>query len=191
MKSCLLWCLLLLAIGATALAGTFVQASVTHAPAIAHADIVAPGLAPYHADGKPTIARSLVNKILCNAHSPACGSGEDLYDFAILNGVNPAFEMAVFKHESAYGTAGIARVTRSLGNIRCAGYHDCMSGYRRYATWLDGYEDFNMLLKREYFPRGLVTVAQIIPIYAPAADHNDEAAYIHAVSGAMDAWRTM
>ncbi len=142
------------------------------------------------AKGAPTIARDRVDQILCDAQSPACGTGQDLYDFARLNGVDPAFALAMFHHESDYGRSGVARVTHSLGNIRCAGFAPCMSGYRAYTRWLSGYEDFFRVLQQAYFAHGRVTLEQIIPVYAPAGDHNNVAAYIRAVEQDMTAWHS-
>ncbi len=140
------------------------------------------------AQGAPTIRRELVNTILCTAHSPMCGQGGSFYDLAVQNGVNPAFALAIFQHESSYGTQGVARSTRSVGNIVCAGYPRCLGRFRAYRSWLEGAQDFDRLMRLEYFPRHLVTVDQIIPVYAPSSDGNDVAAYVLAVKAAMEQW---
>ena len=82
-----------------------------------------------------------------------------------------------------------AQFTRSIGNIRCSGYATCLQGFRSYASWQVGAWDWFRLLKDEYFPRGLVTVQTIVPVYAPASDHNDVGAYIAAVLHAVQVWR--
>ncbi|MBA2682066.1 MAG: glucosaminidase domain-containing protein [Ktedonobacteraceae bacterium] len=139
--------------------------------------------------GSPSISVVFINRVLSAYHSPAAGRGHALYDDGVHSGIDPAFALAVFLHESTFGTAGVARVTRSLGNIVCTvGYPSCMGRYRRYPTWEAGFLDFYHLLATVYLPRGLVTVEQIIPVYAPAAE-NDVTGYIRAVVRSMATWR--
>ena len=88
------------------------------------------------------------------------------------------------------GNVGMAVSTHSLGNIRCTPGWSCIGGYRSYATWAAGFHDWFTLITSEYLPYHLSTVATIIPVYAPSADHNDEHAYITAVLSAVSAWRT-
>ena len=123
------------------------------------------------------------------------GTGQALYDLSRRYGIADEYALAFFQYESAFGTTGVAQVTRSLGNIRCSqGYH-CIAGYRAYPTWQAGYEDWFKLIKFGYVTGQVsrkcpcVTVQQIIPVYAPASDHNNEAAYIAAVFSAVAAWR--
>ena len=40
------------------------------------------------------------------------------YNLGIKYGINPAYALAFFVHESGCGTKGVARFTKSLGNIR-------------------------------------------------------------------------
>ncbi|RAQ97495.1 glucosaminidase domain-containing protein [Thermogemmatispora tikiterensis] len=142
----------------------------------------------HRVQGPPTIGRAQVDRLLCQQQSPACGTGTALYDDMAQAGINPAFALAVFWHESRFGRLGVARATHSLGNIRCAGWSRCLDGYRWYPDWPASYEDFAVLMTREYFPRGLVTVEQILPVYAPAGDNNDPAAYISDVVTLMQHW---
>ena len=67
-------------------------------------------------------------------------------------------------------------------------------------SWIDGYEHWYMLIQayisgeieREIIghSKPLVSIAEIIPVYAPSADHNDEHAYIQAIEHAVDTWRS-
>ena len=55
----------------------------------------------------------------------------------------------------------------------------------------DGFENWYSLISQQYVSKwGLSTVDQIIPVYAPAADHNNESAYIQSVKKAVDTWRS-
>ena len=146
--------------------------------------------------GKPTLAASFVNRVFSAYHSPAVGTGQALYDLSVRYGVDDAYALAFFMHESTFATTGVARATRSLGNIRCTPGYQCIEGYRAYATWQAGYEDWYQLIKDGYVSGQVssrcpcVTVEQIIPVYAPQADGNDEKAYIAAVHSAVAAWRS-
>jgi hypothetical protein len=140
--------------------------------------------------GHPTLSASFVDRVLTVAHSPAVGLGNALYQDSVTYGIDDAYALAFFQHESTFGTAGVARVTHSLGNIRCtAGWSWCISGYRAYASFQAGALDWFRVLSREYVAHGLVTLEQIIPVYAPGSDGNDVHGYIVAVRSAVASWR--
>jgi len=140
--------------------------------------------------GRPSLSVAFINRVLSAYHSPAAGLGSVLYSDSLASGIDDAYPLAFFLHESSMGNAGMARSTHSLGNIRCTAGWSCLGGYRSYATWAAGFHDWFTLITSEYLPRGLSTVATIIPVYAPSADHNDEHAYIAAVLSAVSAWRS-
>jgi hypothetical protein len=182
--SVLLLCVLLVLIGFFLVPGLRGSAAAP-APAVLSSSVL----------GRPTLSASFVNRVLAAYHSPAVGTGQVLYDLSLRYGIADEYALAFFWHESAFGTTGVARVTRSLGNTRCSDGYRCIAGYRAYATWQAGYEDWYKLIKYGYLTGQVsrkcpcVTVQQIIPVYAPAADHNNEAAYIAAVLSAVAAWR--
>ncbi|GER82759.1 MAG: glucosaminidase domain-containing protein [Thermogemmatispora sp.] len=149
---------------------------------------------PYSVLGKPTITADFINKVLAAYHSPAAGKGQALYDYGVQYGIDPVYALAFFMHESTFGTQGVARETKSLGNIRCIPTRPCTSpdghGFAVMYSWEDGFLQWYKLIRNLYVAQwGLVTIEQIIPKYAPAADHNDEQAYIQAVEHAVDTWR--
>jgi Mannosyl-glycoprotein endo-beta-N-acetylglucosaminidase len=140
--------------------------------------------------GRPTLAPDFLNRVLVAAHSPAQGTGQALYALSVQYGIDDAYALGFFKHESGYGTTGVARVTRSLGNIRCSAGYTCISGYRAYSSWQAGYADWYQLILTLYIKQWhLTTPAQIIPVYAPASDGNDPPAYIADVEQSVSAWR--
>jgi len=140
--------------------------------------------------GPPSLSAAFINRVLLAYHSPAVGLGSVLYRDSAAYGIDDAFPLAFFLHESSMGNNGVAAVTHSLGNIRCTVGWSCYGGYRFYATWAAGFLDWFRLISSDYVPRHLSTVATIIPVYAPSADHNDEHAYIAAVLSAVSTWRT-
>jgi hypothetical protein len=139
--------------------------------------------------GQPTITASLIDQVLCSAGSPACHTGEALYEQGVQYHIDPVYALAFFQEESFFGRLGVARFTHSLGNIRCTSGYDCRDGYRTYARWSAGYEDWYRLISYYVDTLHLRTVEQIIPTYAPSSE-NDVAAYITAVEHAVDAWHS-
>ncbi len=139
--------------------------------------------------GPPSLSVDFLNRVLAAYHSPAAGLGSVLYQDSVTYGIDDAYALAFFLHESSMGNVGMAHATHSLGNIRCTPGWSCLGGYRYYATWAAGFLDWFRLMRNEYLPRHLSTVPSIIPVYAPSADHNDEHGYIAAVLSAVSAWR--
>lgn len=141
--------------------------------------------------GPPTITASFIDSVLATAHSPAVGIGRVMYRLGVRYGIDPAFALAFYHHESSYGERGVARTTRSLGNIRCTVGYACdpTGGYRAYPSYEAGVEDWYRLITEVYLPSGLSTVETIIPVYAPAADQNNESAYIASVRADVAAYR--
>jgi hypothetical protein len=140
--------------------------------------------------GAPTLSADVVNKILVDAGSPAVGLGTTLYHLSEQYQIDDAIALAFFDHESTYGKYGVARFTHSLGNIRCTPeWSSCSQGYRAYASWEQGASDWFRLISTVYVSEGRTTVAQIIPKYAPSADHNNESAYINSVLSDVGKYR--
>jgi len=152
-----------------------------------------PPTGPYAVMGKPTITADFINQVLTSFKSPAAGKGQALYDMGVKYGIDPAFALAFFMHESSFGTAGEAAKTLSLGNLRCIKNFQCVDqdrgGYTQFASWEDGFQTWYELIRNYYIAqRGLTTIEKIIPVYAPNADHNNEAAYIASLKHSIDTW---
>jgi Mannosyl-glycoprotein endo-beta-N-acetylglucosaminidase len=144
-------------------------------------------ISSYIVISSPTITASKIDSILCTANSPACGTGRQLYDLGVQYGINPTIALAFFKHESSYGMYGEARVTRSLGNIRCSDGYACIDGFRAYPSWSSGYRDWYQLIKYYCDKLGKCTLDTIIPTYAPSSE-NDEIAYITDIKQSVDSY---
>lgn len=140
--------------------------------------------------GRPSLSASFINRVLAVSHSPAAGLGQAMSADSLHFGIDDAFALAFFLHESLFGTTGVAVVTHSLGNIICTpGWLRCVGRFRWYATWAAGCLDWFRLLAAEYLSRGLSTLATIVPVYAPSSDGNNVAGYIAAVVSAVQAFR--
>jgi hypothetical protein len=140
--------------------------------------------------GVPTVSAAFLDQVLAAYHSPAAGFGSALYADGVQFGIDPVYGLAFFLHEDGMGTTGWGAHNHSLGNIRCSTGYVCQGGYRCYPTWAAGFWDWFHLIRVLYLNTWhLVTVAQIIPVYAPSSDHNDVQGYIAAIQAAVDAWR--
>lgn len=140
--------------------------------------------------GPATLTAGQIDTILADHHSPAAGSGADIYADGVRTGIDPAFALAFFEHESTWGTAGMARETHSPGNLKCYDGAACDHGYAAYPSWSAGFAAWYALIAGPVYKGvGLTTVAQIVPKYAPAADHNDVQGYIDAVLASVAAFR--
>jgi len=161
----------------------------------------------YTVTGQPSVNAQFINTILCNYHSPACDQGQELYDLGVKYGIDPAYALAFFMNESTFGTEGMARTTLSLGNERCIEDRPCVntqggpcragqSCYAQFNSWADGFEHWYQLIKDGYVDGQVssrcpcTTIDQIIPVYAPSSDNNNEQHYITVIEQAVDAWRS-
>ncbi|GHO44183.1 hypothetical protein KSX_23460 [Ktedonospora formicarum] len=149
----------------------------------------------YGLDQKPTINATFINRVLAYYHSPAQGLGQTIYDNGVKYGIDPAFALAFFGHESSFGLYGIAVETHSLGNIRCTAGYICLAtegngSFRKYGSWSEGIEDWYRLIRELYLDQNhLYTITQIVPVYAPQADHNNEHVYIEYIEEHIQIWR--
>ena len=140
--------------------------------------------------GPPSLSVAQIEAVLSQYGSPAVGRGQALFDLGLKYGIDPAYALAFFVHESACGTKGVARFSRSLGNIRWTPGYESYEGYRAYTSWEAGFEDWYLLITDLYIGGwGLRTVDDIIPVYAPYGDNNHPPTYIASVKALVDSWR--
>jgi hypothetical protein len=149
----------------------------------------------------PTLSADQINRILTYQHSSAAGIGQDIYNMSVKYGIDDAYVLVTFGHESGFGTEGEAETTRSPGNLRCIANAKCVntaglpcqadqSCYAQFATWQQGFDALYLLLKGPlYAGDGRIIPETIIPRFAPQSDNNDERAYIAALKRGIDAFR--
>jgi hypothetical protein len=154
-----------------------------------------PGHDYYVVTGPPSISEELVHNILCASskadtphQSPACGTEHDLYTLGQQYHIDPAYALAFFLKESSLGRYGVAKQSRSLGNIRCTPGYACIDGFRAYLTYRAGYEDWYQLIRFYIDTWHLPTVAAIVATYAPSSE-NDTTGYITFIERCVDTWR--
>lgn len=145
----------------------------------------------YNPISPPSISLATFTAFLREMNSPALTEATPMYQACLTEGGDPALALAFFEHESGGGKAGVAVYTHSIGNIRCSPGYACFTtagngSFRSYRSWTEGTRDWVKLLIYYREVRKLVTLEQIIPVYAPAPDHNNEAAYIAGVKKRVD-----
>jgi hypothetical protein len=147
--------------------------------------------------GKPTVSVQQIEAVLAEYNSPARGHGQEIYDLGVKYNIDPAICLAFFIYESSAGTnpawAGNkddGSYTHNIGNIICTEGWRCYGRFRDYNSWSEGIEDWYKLISELYVGEWKrVTVDDIIPKYAPAADNNDEGAYIQGVKNLVQSWQ--
>ncbi len=173
-------------VGGVATLNSTGQANPNPAPPAASA----PG--SHAVEGQPSITAARIDQVLQKYNSPASGKGQAFYDLGQKYGIDPAYALAFFIHESSAGTQGIAVTTRSIGNIRYtadSGFEN-YNGFRKYPSWEASLEDWYKLISSLYIKGwNLRTVEAIVPRYAPTADHNSPPAYINQVNSLVEGWR--
>lgn len=168
-------------------------------------DNPAPDSAPIgYVIGPPSITANQIQAVLDQYNSPAKHIPAQVWiDLGREYGIDPAYALAFFIHESSAGTNprwdgmielnhdDVSRsvTTHNIGNISCAGYKRCTGRWRHYNSWEEGIRDWYRLINNEYVLwRGADTVEKIIPIYAPAHENNVQN-YIDTVHTLVTTWR--
>jgi Mannosyl-glycoprotein endo-beta-N-acetylglucosaminidase len=148
----------------------------------------------YNPIAPPSISYPVFREFLRESDSPAYPEAETMYRACLKEGCDPALVLAFFEHESSMGKMGVAVQTKSIGNIRCTPSYSCYTtegngSFRKYNSWADSVTDWAKLLKFYRDEWKLVTIDQIIPVYAPAADKNNPNAYIEGVKKRVEQLR--
>lgn len=145
----------------------------------------------------PRISRTLFRQVLekGTALGPSPVTNTDqCYQIIVDNGLDPACLLAIFAHESQYGNDGVAKETKSWGNVRAPfnpsraiGLHP--RNFAIYADWQTGLLDLCERLNVRYIKeRKLDTIQKIIPVYAPSSDGNAPQKYIDHVVSLVAQW---
>src|SRR5260370_4561867 len=109
-----------------------------------------PQVGPYSVLGRPSISVDFINQVLAAYHSPAAGKGQALYDLGVKYGIDPAFALAFFMHESSFGTSGEAAKSQSLGNLRCVPNFRCKDNFACLHSFEDGFKAWYEFIRNLY-----------------------------------------
>ena len=149
----------------------------------------------------PRISEERFEEVLRQAGSPAAPEARSGYRAVAAQGVDPLLALAIFRHESRLGTAGLvpAYDLRNPGATRSSrtGVGEPVQPpgrgqFWRYPSWTEGFRDLAARLVDPgfvYAQRGLRTIGEVIPTWAPASDGNSPQNYIQAVVRTMEELR--
>jgi hypothetical protein len=138
--------------------------------------------------------------VLTDIASPAAPDAALLYRICVDAGIDPCVALAFFAHESHFGTDPNSVTVRydlhSWGNVRTPYYVALGSviatdrgPFARYDSYPISLFDWADRIKFRYGKeRGLTTVETIVPVYAPASDHNAPAVYVAAIRSLVAKW---
>ncbi|MBX9952062.1 MAG: glucosaminidase domain-containing protein [Candidatus Obscuribacterales bacterium] len=142
--------------------------------------------------GPPSCTVDQIQEFLTKMGSPAAkeeGFSQALYDACTNRGIDPAVAVGFFLQESTCGKYGRANGNHSLGNIKGTSpeSHQSDGTFRKYNTWAEGARDWARLIDESYVQkRGLETMSQVISVYAPSSDGNNERQYVATVKGVVE-----
>lgn len=140
-----------------------------------------------------TISVEILEKVLRDANSPTLRDEPDfaayIYKRSFFYHIDPAYLLAFFKKESAYGTAGAPVYTKNIGNIRCTAGYQCSGPWRKYDSWKASADDWFALIADNYIKDGLDTVTKIVRVYAPSSDGNNTGQYTWQINSVVADYR--
>lgn len=159
--------------------------------------------------GPPTMSAEGFEQVLIAASSPAAATARQCYEAICFYGVDPAFALAIYCHESTYGKKGKALRTLNWGNCRWGAFADYntewdhpegkWAWYRGADAWIRSAKDCARLLKKyadekmSFSPCRLhaehKTPPAIFHHWAPSADGNAPAAYAAHVERLVETYR--
>jgi hypothetical protein len=142
--------------------------------------------------GPPSCTPEQIQTFLEKMGSPAAkeqGFSQALHDACTKRGIDPAVAVGFFLQESTCGRYGRGHENHSMGNIKGTAPESGGSDgtFRRYGTWAEGARDWARLIDDSYVQkRGLQTLSQVISVYAPSSDGNNERGYVATVKGVVE-----
>lgn len=142
--------------------------------------------------GPPSANPEQIQTFLEKMGSPAAkeaGFSQALYTACTDRGIDPAVAVGFFLQESTCGRYGRGHDNHSMGNIKGVSpeSHQSDGTFRHYNTWAEGARDWARLIDENYVQkRGLNTLSQVISVYAPGSDHNNERGYVATVKGVVE-----
>lgn len=157
--------------------------------------VPAPVAGDLNIKGPPSCNPEQIQTFLEKMGSPAAkeqGFSQALYDACTNRGIDPAVAVGFFLQESTCGRYGRGHFNHSIGNIKGT---DPQSGgtdgtFRHYESWASGAKDWARLIDEAYVQkRGLQTLSQVIGVYAPSSDGNNERGYVATVKGVVESFK--
>lgn len=137
----------------------------------------------------PTITIAEIDRVLESVNSPMIPYSANIYVSGEQYGIDPVFALAFWMKESREASDGSVAApdhnpgyTEGLGNDPRCGRWAC------WPTWPDGIAGWFHYMRVFFVDRGITTVEDILPIYAPSTENNTSG-YILFVIQHVATWR--
>jgi N-acetyl-anhydromuramyl-L-alanine amidase AmpD len=148
-----------------------------------------------------------VSALQARTHNPGLEAERDLGEYwqeCIAYGVDSAFALSMFIHESSCGTAGSSLETFSWGNTRNPSFgsvpYDLVAGrsgeFPAFASWLEGLRSTVARLSSMVWPVGApygerTSILEVFEhpsgaVWAPSSDLNDPNSYLSSMLSSMN-----
>lgn len=141
-----------------------------------------------------------IDAILRRSGSPLAGLGTTILQAAQSHGIDPAFALAIWRHDSSFGKAGAGAKNFNPGNLICKAGRggSCNGRWHHYNSWADAVIDWFAYADRVYKskPANQIILGEKINVhiingfvkkYAPKSE-NDVGKYIDSISSAFIMW---
>lgn len=133
----------------------------------------------------PNISRAQWTQVLRDAGSPLAAVADETYKAALPL---TALALAQMHVESQFGTSFAANpvTNRNVLNLRPRGG---LPGFQSFASWQEGVEEYRKrLLDIDYAYAHTTTLRDLIHVFAPSSDGNNEAEYVASIECDLARW---
>ncbi|MBA2363136.1 MAG: hypothetical protein H0V86_06375 [Chloroflexia bacterium] len=145
--------------------------------------------------GTPSISYPGFKDALRLHASPAAvqDGARALYLTCVTEAMDPAVALAFARKEHSLRWLGAAEKTLGWGNVVCNERWRSMGGacigrFAAYNSYEQGLFEWIGVMRRVYWSRGLRTISQATPVYAPASDNNDPILYAQQANRWIHDW---
>jgi|GEM_PF-1992190 len=137
----------------------------------------------------PTVTIPEIERVLGRVNSPILPYAGDVYAYGLQYGIDPVFALAFWMKESREASDGsVAAVDHNPGYTEGLASDQRCGRWACWPTWPEGIAGWFHYMRVFFVNRGLDTVEQILPIYAPSSENNTSG-YIVFVLHWAAVWR--
>lgn len=137
----------------------------------------------------PTITIAEIDRVLGSVNSPMLPYSADIYVSSEQYGIDPVFALAFWMKESREASDGsVAAPDHNPGYTEGLGTDPRCGRWACWPTWPEGIAGWFHYMRVFFVDRGITTVEDILPIYAPSTENNTSG-YILFVIQHVATWR--
>lgn len=136
---------------------------------------------------KTTITAEQINKTISTRGSEKAinsNIGEIIIEESEKEGLNAGIIFGMFAVETGYGKSNLFLNSNNVGGLECIRGYACNGRWASFPTVRESFANKVRILKHNYADKGLVTLDQIINVYAPPVE-NDVNGYVNMIGGVI------